>query len=183
MKSLLFSLWFFLPAGLANAAPVFANKIPYLNKWKTPLDFGLQWRGQRLLGDNKTWRGFCFGVAVGILVCMLQKQVFLHSSVQSLAFPVDYSSVNVILLGSLLSVGALTGDALESLIKRRVGVKPGESWFPFDQLDYIIGGLVLSLPLVRLSFADYALIIFIWFTMHLIASYIGWLLHLKEKPI
>jgi hypothetical protein len=36
----MFALWFFLPAGVANAAPVFANKIPVLNRWKTPMDFG-----------------------------------------------------------------------------------------------------------------------------------------------
>ena len=28
MYTILFALWFFLPAGLANSSPVFANKIP-----------------------------------------------------------------------------------------------------------------------------------------------------------
>ncbi len=184
MKDILFSLWFFLPAGLANAAPVFANKIPYLNRWHTPLDLNMEWNRKRLLGPNKTWRGLCFGVIVGILVCALQKIMFLqHETIRSFSSAVDYSAINPVLLGGFLAAGALFGDAVESLLKRQSGVKPGDSWFPFDQLDYIAGGLLFSTVIVRLAFKDYLLTIGVWFGLHLIASYIGWRLHLKDKPI
>ena len=56
MNSSLATLLFFLPAGIANAAPVFANKIPIVKNWQAPLDMGITWRGQPLLGKNKTWR-------------------------------------------------------------------------------------------------------------------------------
>ena len=38
IKDILFVLWFFLPAGLANMAPIFAARLPYLRKLSFPLD-------------------------------------------------------------------------------------------------------------------------------------------------
>ena len=53
-KDILFALWFFAPAGLANAAPVFANKIPRSDWLAVPLDFGKSLRGRRIFGDRKS---------------------------------------------------------------------------------------------------------------------------------
>ena len=44
-------LYFLLPAGFANMAPVFAKKINFL---RYPVDFGLKLRGRRIFGKNKT---------------------------------------------------------------------------------------------------------------------------------
>ena len=60
-KDILFALWFFLPAGLANAAPVFASRIPKSEKLALPLDFGKSFRGKRIFGENKTFRGLLAG--------------------------------------------------------------------------------------------------------------------------
>jgi CDP-2,3-bis-(O-geranylgeranyl)-sn-glycerol synthase len=37
----------------------------------------------------------------------------------------------------------MSGDALKSLVKRRVGIAPGAPWIPWDQLDFALGALVL----------------------------------------
>lgn len=184
MNNLLLSLWFFLPAGLANAAPVFANKIPWLNRWHTPLDFGVSIGGKRLFGDHKTWRGLSFGVLIGILCCLLQRVLFIKNpAIRDIAYPLDYTSINVVVLGASLGAGALLGDAVESSLKRRFGIPSGHSWFPFDQLDYIIGGIIFSTLVVRLDLLTYISIIIVWFGIHLLVSYIGFLLKLKDKPI
>jgi CDP-2,3-bis-(O-geranylgeranyl)-sn-glycerol synthase len=167
-----FAFFLFLPAGIANMAPVLANKIPLLNRWKTPLDFGKSFRGQRILGDNKTWRGLATGTLLAGLVSSLEWYVF------SQVF-----STTALKYGLLLGFGALLGDAVESFFKRRVNVKPGHSWFPFDQVDYIIGGLLFTVPFYPLSIILVPFIIILFFGLHLIASYIGYLLNLKERPI
>lgn len=183
MDTTLFALWFFLPAGLANAAPVFANKIPGLNRWTTPIDMGLTYRGKRLLGDNKTWRGFCFGVLVAFIAFGLQRLAYQQFGwAVHLSGPIDYTHVSL-WLGVLLGTGALAGDAIESFFKRQVGVPSGQSWFPFDQIDYIIGGILLSSLVVTLSPLENAVILISWFGLHLISSYIGYRLHLKDTPI
>ncbi|MDQ5884847.1 MAG: CDP-2,3-bis-(O-geranylgeranyl)-sn-glycerol synthase, partial [Patescibacteria group bacterium] len=80
-------------------------------------------------------------------------------------------------------IGALFGDAIESFFKRQRGIKPGDGWFPFDQTDYIIGGALATMPFIKLSILQYFILIIIWLIIHLIASFIGFKLHLKEKPI
>lgn len=184
MKELLFALWFFLPAGLANAAPVFMSKVPGLRKLNAPMDFGRSYRGKRIFGDNKTWRGLISGTVIATLAVAIQH--YLHrnyAGVRSAIDLVDYCDPLVLLLGPLLGLGALLGDAIESFFKRQSGVKPGHAWFPFDQIDYIIGGLLLSVLVVRLRLIDYAAIGVTWFLMHLIFSYLGYIVGLKSKPI
>lgn len=177
MSDLWVALWLFLPAGVANASPVIANKIPLLNRWRTRLDFGTTWRGQPVFGTNKTWRGLSFATCIAAGVALLQHH-FVHTSVfgnHSLWFVAGY--------GALLGAGALLGDAIESFFKRQAGVKPGQSWFPFDQVDYIIGGLLASSLLVRFSLGQYGAVLVAYFGLHLVFTYIGYALKLKDKPI
>jgi hypothetical protein len=66
IRDILFVIWFFLPAGLANVAPIFAAKLPYLKTLTFPLDGYITFRGKRLLGEHKTLRGVISGILVGI---------------------------------------------------------------------------------------------------------------------
>jgi CDP-2,3-bis-(O-geranylgeranyl)-sn-glycerol synthase len=174
----LLAIWFFLPAGAGNAAPIFAAKIPWLKSWDTPMDFGKTFRGKRILGDNKTWRGLLSGALIGGLTAGLQHSLFPGVG------PAGWLTLSsAILLGALLGVGALLGDAVESFFKRQSGVQPGQSWFPFDQTDYILGGMLLSSLAVRLNGEQYAAVFVTWFFIHIIATHIGYLLGLKSRPI
>lgn len=177
-----FAVWFFLPAGVANATPVVANKIPVLNRWKNPMDFGKSYRGKRIFGANKTWRGLVFGSFIGALTGLLIA-VFYPPSASAVGIAPLWPKFSMALLGALLGFGALLGDAVESFFKRQKGVPAGQSWFPFDQLDYIIGGLLVSSFVVQLSLQQYLSIVVTWFALHLISAYIGYRLKLKDTPI
>lgn len=163
---------FFLPAGIANMTPVIANKIPGLKSWNTALDFGGHWRGRRIFGQNKRWRGLLFGTALAAVSGLIIYPL--------LSLP---SEVSTFWLGAALGAGALLGDALESFLKRQVGVAAGDSWFPWDQSDYIIGGLLASAMFVRLQPVEYFIIFVVYFGLHLAVSYLAYLLKLKDKPI
>jgi CDP-2,3-bis-(O-geranylgeranyl)-sn-glycerol synthase len=167
------ALWLFLPAGVANAAPVIGNKIPFWNRWQTALDFGRSYQGQRIFGDNKKWRGVIFAVLVGGLIGWLQ--TLWSGRPGQVETP--------IWIGFLLGFGAIYGDAAESFLKRRRGVSSGDRWFPFDQIDYIIGGLIAVLPLGLFGLTQAAAILGVYFGLHLLVAYIGYLLKLKDKPI
>jgi CDP-2,3-bis-(O-geranylgeranyl)-sn-glycerol synthase len=175
-------LVFFLPAGVANAAPVLANKIPVFNQWDTPIDFGKSYHGQRILGDNKTWRGLVSGTVVGSLAGILLQA--LYPSLIGRFTSVSFSPlIDMAIIGAALGFGALIGDAVESFFKRQRNVPSGSSWFPFDQTDYIIGGLLFVWPLSWLSLTQALTIFIAYFGLHLIGSYVGYLLKLKDKPI
>jgi CDP-2,3-bis-(O-geranylgeranyl)-sn-glycerol synthase len=167
------SFWLFLPAGIANVAPIIANKIPLLNLWKTPLDFGMKFRDKPIFGKNKTWRGLVCGALLAAFAGIF---VYIPANVTV--------SVNEFVVGAAaMGIGALLGDAVESFFKRQAHIAPGHSWFPFDQIDYIIGGLALSYPFLHPSLAQMGAVLIIYFGLHLIASYIGYLFGLKDSPI
>jgi len=184
MKEVLFALWFFLPAGIANAAPIVAAKLPVIKAWDLPIDLHHTFRGMRLLGAHKTWRGLAVGMLMATVVLWLQQYLVGHFGwVQTLTAQVDYRALPTLLLGPLFGLGALGGDAIESFFKRQRGVEPGRGWFPFDQTDYVIGGAIATAPFVSLSFLQYLWLLVLWLLVHIVASYIGYLCGLKERPI
>ena len=81
-------------------------------------------------------------VLVGVLVFLLQKWLFKFELFYNISL-IDYSDFSL-LFGFLLGSGAILGDLVGSYFKRREEIKEGESWKPWDQLDFVIGGLVLS---------------------------------------
>lgn len=172
------SIWltaflFFLPAGFANMAPLFANKIPGLNRWDTPMDFGSSYRGKRLLGANKRIRGLVFGTLLAAAV----------GYVIILSYSLPYAHSTYVIGAALMGFGALFGDAVESFFKRQRGIQPGQQWFPFDQTDYIVGGLLISYPVLSPSLEVLLHVFIIYFGLHLLVSYIGYLTGFKDKPI
>jgi CDP-2,3-bis-(O-geranylgeranyl)-sn-glycerol synthase len=181
---ILFSLWFFLPAGVANVTPILVSRLPFLKYWNAPLDSGKQFRKKRIFGTHKTWRGLVCGVLFGTLVACFQVLLYRHfQDVRTIAAPLSYSNDTALILGALLSLGALIGDSIESFMKRQIEVSDGKSWFPFDQLDYVIGGLLLATVYTRLPAIDYVLIVIVWFVLHIVFSYLGYKLYLKAEPI
>ena len=183
-RDILFALWFFIPAGIANSTPIVVAHIPGLNTLNAPMDFGKKFHKKRIFGEHKTWRGFIAGMVMAVLVIWLQVGLFDHYAwIRHISQPVFYSGGSIVALGLLLGFGALIGDATESFLKRQYNIDSGQRWFPFDQLDYVIGGLLFATAYVRLPVQDYGWIIIIWFCMHLIFSYIGYILKLKDKPL
>jgi CDP-2,3-bis-(O-geranylgeranyl)-sn-glycerol synthase len=183
-KDILFALWFFMPAAFANGIPVIVAKIPGLQQLEAPMDFGLTYRGKRLLGSHKTWRGFVAGIITSTLTLWLQQLAVAHFGwAQWLTSQVDYVNLPTLLLGPILGAAALTGDAIESFLKRQRNTPPGEGWFPWDQLDYILAAAVASVPFVALNLWQYAWLIGFWFVIHIVSTYIGYLMGLRERPI
>lgn len=184
IHDLLFAIWFFLPAAIANAAPVFSAAIPLLKRFDAPIDGGATFRGKRVLGDHKTWRGVLSGIFAATLVVWGQQLAVQHFEwAKLLSNRYDYLALPALLVGILFTIGALGGDAAKSFFKRQLGIASGTSWFPFDQLDYIIGSLLVMLPVALLTPPQYAWVFLVWFVAHLAASYAGYLMGLKDAPI
>ena len=178
------ALWFFIPAGIANVAPIFLARIPFLRKFDTPLDFGKSYKGKRIFGQNKTWRGFIGGIIAATLIVWLQVVLSQNIGwVADLTSSIAYTHMNALLLGPLFAIGALGGDAIESFFKRQRGIPPGKSWFPWDQTDYIIGASVTTFAFATLDWTQYLYILILWMAIHLLSSWIGYKMGLKDAPI
>lgn len=135
------ALWIILPAYIANASAVLVGG-------GTAIDFGKNWKdGRRIFGDGKTWRGLISGAFVGMTAGFGLSIVAIYANDSDFAFLglSDFGRFPLMIpiIGSIC-FGALFGDITESFLKRRVGKGRGQDWIPFDQLDFIVGTLVLS---------------------------------------
>jgi CDP-2,3-bis-(O-geranylgeranyl)-sn-glycerol synthase len=157
-------LYFMLPAYAANMAPPF---LKYWSGWNRPIH-------ARLLGEHKTVLGFAIGVAVGILATAMQAAIATPLAL------VDYR--HWLLLGFGFGTSAMFGDCIKSLAKRKLGIAPGMRWFPFDQLDFVLGALAVVGVWAGLSWQDVAVILLVSLIGDLLANRLAFLLRIKDTP-
>jgi CDP-2,3-bis-(O-geranylgeranyl)-sn-glycerol synthase len=143
------AFWIIIPVYVANASAVVVGG-------GTPIDFGKTWNdGRRILGDGKTWRGLFSGTFLGMTAGfgLTVAASYLSTS--------EYAFLNLTNFGGFplmipilfsLCFGALLGDIIESFFKRRIGKDRGQDWIPFDQLDFLVGAIVLSFLISELLF-------------------------------
>jgi len=173
-------LYLFLPAGLANMAPPFASIVfPYLG---FPVDFGKTFRGKRIFGDHKTVRGFVSGTIAGVLCIYLQRYLYTSSPFFRSISLLDYTQVPIA-FGLFLAFGSLVGDAIKSFFKRQVGVEPGQAWFPWDQIDWIIGALIFAVPFIKITPVISFSFLLIGLLTHLLTKVIGFFLKINDTAI
>ena len=135
------AFWIILPAYIANAsAKIFGGG--------TPIDFNKKYKdGKRILGNGKTWRGLVIGTLIGMIggFSLSIGAFYINNSEYSFIGITDFFGFPY-MIPILFSIcfGALSGDIVESFLKRRRGIARGKDWIPFDQLDFILGVLIFS---------------------------------------
>lgn len=162
MELVIEALKFILPAYCANAIPVITGG-------GGPMDFGKKFfDGRPIFGSNKTFRGFFSGLIVGTLLGV-GENVFFH-------YP--------IMFGFLSSLGALFGDLTGAFLKRRLGLLPGDLLPVIDQVDFLVGAIIFSLP-VSLQLLSPLLVISVLIItppLHLLTNFAAYKLGLKSNP-
>jgi CDP-2,3-bis-(O-geranylgeranyl)-sn-glycerol synthase len=156
------ALIFMLPAYCANAVPVIAGG-------GLALDFGKNFfDGKPIFGKNKTFRGFFSGLAIGTAVGFVESVFFNYP----------------IVFGLLLSLGALFGDLTAAFAKRRLGLSPGDLLPVVDQVDFVMGAILFSLPvcLHTLSWELLAAVLIVTPPIHLLTNFVAYRLGLKSNP-
>jgi CDP-2,3-bis-(O-geranylgeranyl)-sn-glycerol synthase len=159
----------------AYVVPIYiANASPILIHGKKPLDFGKKYKGKRIFGNGKSILGFLAGIICGSLAGIAIGLVFPEF--------ILFFGTSYFVLVFLLAFGAMLGDVIESFFKRRLGKERGEKWLFFDQLDFVVGALILSLfiRLPELWFVVLVLVATVF--IHLITNFIAFKLGLKKVP-
>ena len=155
-------LYFMAPAYVANMAPPFVR---YWKGWNRPIS-------ERWLGSHKTVAGFACGVLGAVLVTFVQWRLGWGGALLAYDGWVE--------LGARFGAGAMVGDCLKSLFKRRRGVAPGGPWIPFDQLDFVLGALVFVWPRAALAWSDIAILLLVSFGGHILVNHIGYWLGVRD---
>lgn len=154
------ALKFIFPAYCANGAPVIGGG-------GRPMDFGKNFfDGKRLFGAHKTFRGFFFGLAIGFLVGLIETLIFGFS----------------LWLAVLAPLGAFLGDLTGAFLKRRLNIPPGGLLPVIDQIDFVVGAIMFTLPLGIITWQIAVLVLVITPPIHLFTNFIAFKLKLKKNP-
>ena len=164
-----------LPAYFANMAPVMVKKI---NLFVFPIDFNKEIGDKPILGKNKTFRGLIFGVVFAVIIAYLQFLLYDLELFRNVSF-IDYS--DWLLFGFLMGFGALTGDLIKSFFKRRLGIKPGAKFVPFDQTDFVVGALVSITPIFDLTLNIFVIALLLSFILHIIVNHLAFYLKIRNE--
>ncbi|MDD5163479.1 MAG: CDP-2,3-bis-(O-geranylgeranyl)-sn-glycerol synthase [Candidatus ainarchaeum sp.] len=169
-------LLFLAAKTLMLAVPLYiANGCALLFGGKTPLDFNAKFVDKKpLLGKGKTFKGAIGGVLCGTIA---SAAIFFALPVVSEAFGTSY-----LILGFLLSLGAVLGDIAASFLKRRLGIERGKSAFLLDQLDFIAGGLLIGAIVYAPGIVEIALLAVLTPFFHLVGNFIAFKTKKKKVP-
>ncbi len=160
------SLYFILPAYVANMCPVI------FGKFKFPFGKPIS---ENLFGSHKTYRGVYVAYFGALLMLFVQQKLALSK----INF-IDYETINLWLYAGLFGIGAIVGDLVKSYIKRRIKIKPGAPWIPFDQLDFIVGALLFLAPFYIPSWEVILVIVIVTPLLHLLTNVLGYVLKIKK---
>jgi CDP-2,3-bis-(O-geranylgeranyl)-sn-glycerol synthase len=173
MNIILLTIWFLMPAFFANMAPIFVNKI-FNNKGR-PINI-------KLFGAHKTYRGFISGIILSGIMIALQVYLYQYYFFKNLSL-LDYGKINWIIYGLLFGLGSMLGDLIKSFFKRRLGIKPGLMFIPFDQIDYILGSFILLSLVYFPGWIIFLLSLIISFFANILVNYLGYLLNFRDTKI
>lgn len=170
------SIWFLLPAFGAVVIPLYVRKINFLN---IPIDFNIKYKNKPLFGKNKTFRGFFFGIIAATIICYFQYLFYFNFIFIRKISIINY--FNYLLIGFLFGFGALCGDLIKSFFKRRMNIASGKPWIPFDEMDYVLGSLILINIFYRIELAYNIVIFFIGTLFHYLAVKFAYAIGLRKS--
>ena len=166
---------------MAGVAHVVWLKHPVSARFAVPIDRGRTFRGRRLLGDNKTLRGFMVMVpATGLAFALLA----LTWKVWPLA------TWRYALVGVAAGFGFMAGELPNSFVKRQLGIEPGTApaggWRRLaavlaDRLDSLLGALLVVSLLIELPWQTWLWLLVLAPLVHALFSYILFALGVKNR--
>jgi len=152
-----------------------------------PLDCGATFRGHRLFGDNKTWRG-----AITMFVGAAGAALILASVPWYWGIlPQEIRSAGALPFALLVGVGTPLAELPNSFLKRQLGIQPGTRKRDVlgtlvslvDQGDFVLGISVLLLPIWRISLLQLVLAFTAVSVVHLMVSVVGFAIGARKTVL
>lgn len=170
------AFYFMLPAYFANMAPVIVKNL--FKSIAIPIDFNKTLNDKPVLGKNKTLRGLIFGISFAIIAAFFQFLLFKNNFLLEISL-IDYS--NWIAFGFLMGSGAMIGDLIKSFFKRRLNYEPGQSFIPFDQIDFVAGALIFTYPMVKLPLEILIITILLSFMLDIAINHLSYYFKIRSE--
>lgn len=173
--------YLFAPLLVASALSAVVLRFDLWRPLRRPIDGGRSWRGRRLFGDSKTWRGVVVAVVGCIAAVAVQGVIGERASWVAL---VDYRAIPSIPFAIAMGLGAMLGELPNSFTKRRLGIAPGKTtsgplavvFYVWDQVDLLFGAWPLIAIWVLLEPGVIAASLVLVLVLHPAVSLLGYLL-------
>ena len=85
-------------------------------------------------------------------------------------------------LGIALSIGAMAGDLIGSIIKRQMSVERGDSFLLLDQLDFIVVAIALAYVVQPFHILIALSLVLLTPPIHVLSNIFGYHAKLKKHP-
>lgn len=183
----LFLLAAFVIAGCVQVAWLAS---PWSHRFAAPLDGGRTFRGRRIFGANKTWRGLLVMVpATGAAFSAVAYVVGADHPASAGLW--DLSPSRYALLGLWAGLGFMLGELPNSFVKRQLDIAPGASatdpagaiWqFAVDRADSGLGMLTALSLAVPTPWQTWAMVLLGGWAVHWSFSLVLFWLRVKPRP-
>jgi CDP-2,3-bis-(O-geranylgeranyl)-sn-glycerol synthase len=175
---------------LAGVAQTLWLRSRFSARFAGALDGGRTFRGQRIFGPNKTWRGFVVMVpAVGAAFALLSG-LFPSQPDPASAALWPLSVGQYFLLGCWVGFAFMAAELPNSFIKRQLGIEPGQVaahpvgrtvGFCTDQADSLVGGLIALSAIVPVPGVVWIYTLLLGSAVHWVFNVVLMLLGVKQR--
>jgi len=188
MREFLAVIYLFSPLLIGLALHGFCIKFNSLAFLCLPIDRGRKFRGKRIFGDNKTYRGVVvvgLGTAIGFgLQSLFLRQIASIRSVELF----NYSFFKAVALGLAVGVAAMLSELPNSFIKRRFEIAPGSAakgwkgliFYIYDQIDFLVGAWIVLTVVVPVTVERALLSACFLLVAHQLMSSVGYALGMRR---
>jgi hypothetical protein len=180
--------YLFLPLLVGLALHGFCIKYDGLAFLCRPIDRRRKFRGKRIFGDNKTYRGLVV-VSLGTAIGFGLQSLLLHriASVKDVEL-FDYAFFSSVALGLAVGVAAMLSELPNSFIKRQFEIAPGtaaKGWkalifYVYDQIDFLLGAWLVLAIVVPVTVGRVLLSAVLLLVAHQIMSSVGYALGMRR---
>jgi CDP-2,3-bis-(O-geranylgeranyl)-sn-glycerol synthase len=179
--------WLFLPVLGAPLLHAPVLRFDLLRPLRRPIDGGRTFRGRRVLGDNKTWRG-----AVVMFTGVTAATAALHRvDAYRARLPRDVRDAGPLTTGALLGLATVVGELPNSFVKRQLGIGPGGrrtgpggvAISIVDQADFVLAAWPLLAPVHRMAAREAATAFATVAAIHMPINLVGYAAGVRDTPI
>jgi len=181
------TLLLFLPllGSLVLHAPVLRFNL--LRCLKHPIDGGRTYRGRRVFGDNKTWRGALVMLSGTVFATVVLSRVRAYWAL----LPMPIQAAGPWRFGLLLGLGTVLGELPNSFVKRQLGIAPGGRASSlrgvllaiYDQGDFVPVVWAMLTPIWVIPPAQAALAFVVVIAVHAVVNVIGYAIGARTSPV
>ncbi len=157
-----------------------------LNLFKTlkyPMDHFKSFRGKRIFGNNKTYRGLVVMVVLSIMFTYLHHYLSGDSQYNLL----DYSRYSIPFYSVLFGLGYILGELPNSFFKRQINVEPGSAdgfWLHIiDQVDSVSFIMLILIPFSNYTWTHFFVGVVFFGVVHLAINYILFIIGVRKTSI